>query len=141
LTVHEDLTRAVNVKGSSDRSFGVTVAAFFALIAMAPVLHGQLSSFRWWAAIIAAAFLALALFWSDFLRPLNRLWRKLGLALSKIIGPIVLTLVFFAVVTPVGLLMRAVGTDPLRLRRRVLSSYWIARQPAGPNAQSMKNQF
>jgi hypothetical protein len=139
--MHEDFTRAADIEGSSDRSFGLVMAAFFALVAMAPALHGPLSSIHWWAAAVAAAFLAFALFWSEFLRPLNRLWQKLGLLLSKIVGPIVLALVFFAVVTPVGLLMRSAGKDPLRLRRHARSSYWIIRQPPGPEPQSMENQF
>jgi len=139
--MHEDFTRAPVVEGSSDRSFGLVMAAFFALVAVLPALRGPISSIRWWAAALAAAFLALALLWSEGLRPLNRLWLKLGLLLSKIISPIVLALLFCAIVTPVGLLMRALGKDPLRLRRQGAASYWILRQPPGPAPGSMKDQF
>jgi hypothetical protein len=139
--VHEDFSRAEDLEGSSDRSFGIVMAVFFTVVAILPALHGQLLSIRWWAAALAAVFLALALLWSEFLRPLNRLWQKLGLLLSKIVGPIVLSLVFFAVVTPVGLLMRALGKDPLRLDRNTSTTYWIVREPPGPEPESMKNQF
>lgn len=139
--MYEDFRRAADLEGSSDRSFGIVIAVFLVVVAIFPALHGPLSSIRWWAATLAAVFLAFALARSEFLRPLNRLWQKLGLVLSKIVGPIVLSLVFFAVVTPVGLLMRAFGKDPLRLRPHTAPTYWIVRQPPGPQPESMKNQF
>lgn len=141
LQVHEDFTRAAEVEGSSDRSFGFVFAGFFALVAVLPAFHGPISSIRWWAAALAASFLALALWRTKSLRPLNRLWSKFGLLLSKIVGPVVLMLIFYAVVTPVGLLMRAFGKDPLRLRRDEATSYWIVRQAPGPAPGSMKDQF
>ena len=140
--MHEDFTRKETVQGSSDRSFGFVMAAFFALVALFPLLHGPLSSIRWWALVVAAAFLALALLWTAPLRPLNRAWLKLGLLLSKIVSPVVMMVLFYATVTPVGVLMRLVGKDPLRLRRNAAAaSYWIPREPPGPAPDSMKQQF
>jgi predicted membrane metal-binding protein len=140
--MHEDFTREEEVHGSSDRSFGVVMAAVFAIVALLPLLHEPLSSIRWWALAVAAVFAALAFLWTAPLRPLNRLWLKLGLLLSKIVSPVVLALLFYGTVTPVGLLMRAVGKDPLRLRRNAAAaSYWIPREPPGPAADSMKQQF
>ena len=104
--MHEDFTRKETVQGSSDRSFGFVMAAFFALVALFPLLHGPLSSIRWWALIVAAAFLALALLWTAPLRPLNRAWLRLGLLLSKIVSPVVMMVLFYATVTPVGVLAR-----------------------------------
>jgi Saxitoxin biosynthesis operon protein SxtJ len=140
--MHEDFTRKETVKGSSDRSFGFVMAAFFALLALFPLLHGPLSSIRWWALVVAAAFLALALLWPAPLRPLNRAWLKLGLLLSKIVSPIVMMVLFYATVTPIGVLMRWAGKDPLRLSRdTTAASYWIPREPPGPAPESMKQQF
>jgi predicted membrane metal-binding protein len=140
--MHEDFTRKETVQGSSDRSFGFVMAAFFALVALFPLLHGPLSSIRWWALVVAAAFLALALLWTAPLRPLNRAWLKLGLLLSKIVSPVVMMVLFYATVTPVGVLMRLAGKDPLRLRRNAAAaSYWIPREPPGPAPDSMKQQF
>ena len=140
--MHEDFTRKETVQGSSDRSFGFVMAAFFALLALFPLLHGPLSSIRWWALVVAAAFLALALLWPAPLRPLNRAWLKLGLLLSKIVSPIVMMVLFYATVTPIGVLMRWTGKDPLRLRRdATATSYWIPREPPGPAPNSMKQQF
>ena len=139
--MHEDFSRAPEIRGSSDRSFGLVVAGFFVVVAVLPVLQRPPSSVRWWAIAVAAGFLALALLRSEWLRPLNRAWQKLGLSLSRIVSPVVLALLFYAVMTPAALLMRVCGVDPLRLRRGTVTSYWILREPPGPAPQSMKNQF
>jgi hypothetical protein len=140
--MHEDFTREGDVHGSSDRAFGLVMAVFFAIVAIIPLLHQSHTSVRWWALGVVAVFLALALLWPAALRPLNRLWLRLGLLISRIVSPIVLAMLFYATVTPVGLLMRAVGKDPLRLRRNAaVASYWIPREPPGPAPDSMKNQF
>src|SRR5262245_5083490 len=140
--MHEDFTRKETVEGSSDRSFGFVMVAFFGLVALFPMLHGPLSSVRWWALVVAAAFLALALLWTAPLRPLNRAWLKLGLLLSKIVSPVVMMVLFYATVTPIGVLMRWAGNDPLRLRlNAAAASYWIPREPPGPAPDSMKQQF
>jgi hypothetical protein len=140
--VHEDFTRQAETKGSSDRSFGLVLAGFFALVAVLPLLHGPISSVRWWAAALAAAFLAVTALWSERLRPLNRLWQRIGHLLSKVTGPIFLALIFYAVMTPIGLAMRAFGKDPLRLHRNAAAaSYWIKRVPQQPARTTMKDQF
>jgi hypothetical protein len=91
---------------------------------------------------VAAVFAALALLWMSALAPLNKLWTKLGILLFKIISPVVLALLFYVTVTPIAMLMRMLGKDPLRLRRDPnAASYWINRMPAGPTPESMKNQF
>jgi hypothetical protein len=76
------------------------------------------------------------------LAPLNRLWLKFGLLLHKVVSPIVLGVMFFLVITPIGLTMRAFGKNPLRLKLDKQSgSYWIERVPPGPAPESLKDQF
>jgi hypothetical protein len=138
--MHEDFTREEEVHGSSERSFGIVMGIFFALVGLLPLLHG--GAVRWWALGLAAVFLTLGWLWTAPLRPFNRLWFRFGLLLSRIISPVVLALLFYVTVTPVGLLMRAFGKDPMRLRRNTATeSYWIAREPPGPAPESMKHQF
>ena len=56
-----------------------------------------------------------------------------GFLIGKIVNPIVMALLFFSTITPVGFLMRLFGKDPLRLRRDpAAASYWIEREPSGP---------
>jgi hypothetical protein len=76
------------------------------------------------------------------LRPFNRLWFRFGLLLSRVVNPLVMGLLFYFTVTPIGLIMRALGKDPLRLRfDRGARTYWIDRQPPGPEPETMRQQF
>jgi hypothetical protein len=112
----------------------------FALIAVWPLKDG--GELRLWAIAVAAAFAVAALAAPRALRPLNLLWFKFGMLLHHIVTPLVMGLLFFLTVTPVGLLMRATGKDPMRLKRDpAAASYWIDRTPPGPAPDSMKNQF
>ena len=64
------------------------------------------------------------------------------LVLYKVVNPIAMGLVFYTTVVPIGLALRACGKDPLRLRRDPqAASYWIAREPPGPEPDTMKQQF
>lgn len=141
--IYEDFSRPDEGKQPSDRSFGLVMAGFFALVGLAPVARTfSLEAARWWALGLAVLFAGLAVFWTAPLAPLNRLWLKLGLLMHRIVSPVALALLFYASVMPIGLLMRALGKDPLRLRRDTeTSSYWIHRIPSGPPPDTMKNQF
>ena len=138
--LHEDFSREEHVKAGSDRGFGQVFAGFFALLAALSWWRGHTG---WHYTLpIAAAFLLVAYTWPGALAPLNRLWLKFGLLLYKIVNPIVLGLLFFVTIAPIGLVMRLFGKDFLRLRMdRQAASYWIDRRPPGPPPQSMKNQF
>ena len=82
---------------------------------------------------IAVALLVLGLVAPGSLRGLNRAWIRLGLILSKVVNPLVLALIYITTVVPIGLLMRATGHDPLRLKLDPnAASYWILRDPPGP---------
>jgi hypothetical protein len=92
--------------------------------------------------VVGAAFLAAALLRPAVLAPLNRVWTRFGLLLHRIVSPVVLGIMFFVVITPMGLIMRALGKDPLRLRlEREARSYWIERRPPGPPPDTLNNQF
>ena len=72
----------------------------------------------------------------------NRLWFRLGLALNRVITPLVMALIFLFAVLPTGLLMRSLGKDVLRLRRDPeAATYWIARMPDSHTNETMKQQF
>jgi hypothetical protein len=137
---HEDFHRKEEIKQSSERSFGLVVAAFFVFVTFWPLVHDR--PVRWWALGIAAVFTVLALLWAPALAPFNVLWAKLGLLLHRIVSPVILGLLFYGTITPVAALMRLLGKDPLKLRReRDATTYWISRSPPGPPPETMKNQF
>ena len=109
----------------------------FILIAIYPLVNQE--EVRTWSLIISFIFLFLALLNSKILTPLNKLWFKFGILLGKIISPIIMGIIFFLVVTPIGLLMRLFGKDVLNLKlNKKESSYWI--EKVGPKSK-MKNQF
>jgi hypothetical protein len=138
---HERLTRSEQVIGSSDRAFGFVFAGFFALLTLLKLWRGW-SEWGWVFLGLAAAFATAALIAPAVLAPLNRLWLRLGLLLHKVVTPLVMGLLFYGVVTPMGVLMRLLGKDLLRLKRDPgAASYWIERQPPGPAPNTMKNQF
>ena len=137
---HESYDRVEVIEGGSNRSFGITFAIVFAVIGLLPLLSG--SSVRLWSLVASTLFLLCALLLPSVLAPLNRAWLWFGLRLHRIVSPVVLGIMFFLVITPIGLAMRALGKDPLRLKfDKVSSSYWIERTPPGPPPESFKDQF
>ena len=140
MKTHERLAGDEPAKGGSDRGFGVVFAVVFVAVGLFPLLNGGAP--RAWALGVAAAFLLAALVRPAMLAPLNRVWFKFGLLLQRVVNPLVMAVIYFAVVTPTGLVMRALGKDPLRLKYDPdAQSYWIHRDPPGPERESMRNQF
>ena len=143
-TSHENTHRTNEIKVGSEKSFGLVFAAVFIIIALFPVLgtSDQETSVRLWALIVAALFAVIAMTKPQLLAPLNNLWFRFGLLLHRIVNPLVMGLLFFLTVTPIGLLMRMLGKVPLKLKfEKDADSYWIARNPPGPAPDSMKRQF
>ena len=125
----------------SDRSFGLTFAAVFALLAGWMAYKGN---GHWTASLIASAgFAVLALVIPRFLYPLNVAWMWFGGVLNRIVSPIVLGIIFFAVFTPVAMVFKLRGRDLLaRKFEPSRPSYWLDRTPPGPDAErSFPRQF
>jgi len=125
-----------DVKISSNRSFGIVFFVVFLVIALYPITNN--GEVKIWSVIISLIFLLLGLLNSKFLTPLNKIWFKFGIFLGKIISPLIMGIIFFLVVTPIGILMRLLGKDLLNLKYGKNKSYWIDK--TGPKSK-MKNQF
>ena len=125
-----------DIKVSSNRSFGIVFFIVFLLIATYPLLKGN--DVRFWSLLISFGFLILGLMNSKILSPLNKLWFKFGLILGKIISPLIMGIIFFVVVTPIGIVMRVLKKDLLNLKYNQKETYWI--EKTGPKSK-MKNQF
>ena len=140
MPTHEDLSRTHDVKASSNRGFGWVFTAVFLMVGLWPLLFGHAP--RGWALIVSAVFALITLLAPALLALPNRLWLRLGLLLNRIVSPVVLGLMFYVVVTPIGALMRLLGKDNLRLRREQReASYWVKREPPGPKPDSLNHQF
>ncbi len=126
-----------NNKIPSNKNFGVVFFVVFLIIGLWPLFTK--SEVRYWSLFISIVFLILGLFNSKILTPLNKIWFKFGMFLGKIISPLILGILFFLVVTPIGFAMRILRKDILNLRYdKNIKSYWIEKN--GPKGK-MKNQF
>ena len=90
--------------------------------------------------IASSLFLVATLTKAEILLPLNKLWMRLGIMLSLIVGPIVLGIIFFGIFTPIACTMRLCGRDELRLKLMKQSSHWILRNDPIVS-ESFKRQF
>ena len=125
-----------DIKISTNKSFGLVFFVVFFLISVYPLLNS--GNIRFWSLIVAIIFLTLGLLNSKILTPLNKIWFKFGLLLGSIVSPIVMSVIFFFVVTPISSIMRILGKDILNLKWNNTNSYWI--EKSGPKSK-MKNQF
>ena len=124
------------IKVSSNKSFGIVFSIFFLLISVYPLLNND--PIYYWSLFVSFIFLVLGLMNSKILSPLNLLWFKFGILLGKIISPIIMGIIFFLVVTPIGIIMRLLKKDLLNLKYNKKETYWIDK--SGPKSK-MKNQF
>ena len=120
----------------SNKSFGIVFFIVFLLIAVWPLIDGQ--SLRVWSLIISLIFLVLGLLNSKLLNPLNLAWVKFGKILGKVVAPIVMGVIYFIIITPIGLFLRLIGKDILQTKFSKNNSYWIKREK---NIGPMKRQF
>ena len=125
-----------NIKTSSNKSFGIVFFIVFIIISLYPLVNQE--DIRIWSLVIAFIFFILALLNSKILTPLNKIWTRFGLFLGNLISPIVMGIIFFFVVTPIGLLMRLFGKDVLNLKKNKFSTYWIKKTN---QKSSMEKQF
>ena len=123
-------------KISSNRSFGILFSIVFAAIAFWPLLN--LGDIRVWSVIVSSIFLLLGLINSKLLYPLNLIWVKFGELIGKIVAPLVMALIFFIILTPIGLFLRLIGKDLLNIKLNNNKTYWIKRDK---KPGSMKRQF
>lgn len=124
----------------STRSFGLVFFTVFLLVGLYPLLDGQAP--RIWALVVAGTFLFFSFFFSSALQPLNKLWFRFGMLLARIVNPVVMFLIYVTTIVPFGLGARLFGKDLLRIKLDPdQKSYWVEREPPGPEPKSLENQF
>ena len=125
-------------KISSNRSFGLLFFIVFIVIAFWS-FRGNIEQIKFWSLGLSLIFLILGLINSKLLNPLNKSWHYLGILLGMIVSPIVMGIIYFLVVSPIGFVMRFLGKDLLRLKsNKNIKSYWINKDKI---KSTMKNQF
>ena len=124
------------IKLPTNKNFGTVFFLVFLIISLFPLLKNE--NIRIWSIIIALIFLVLGLLNSKFLTPLNKIWFRIGIILGNFVSPIVMGMVFFAIVTPTSLIMRVFGKNLLNLKKENKKTYWIEKSKI---KSKMKNQF
>jgi len=124
------------VKIGSNKNFGIVFFIVFLFISIYPILSD--GNLRLWSLVISVLFLILGMLNSKILTPLNKMWFRFGIFLGRIISPIIMGIIFFLVVVPIGYLMRLFKKDVLNLKFNDNKSYWVNNN--GPKSK-MKNQF
>ena len=125
----------------SNRSFGLLFTIVFLLVAGYSWFEQLTRAWVYFWLALSGLFLFLTFMAPGILLPLNKAWYRLGLLMGKVVSPIVLGILFFIVITPVAIVTRLFGRDALLLRKRDVNSYWIERNPPGPQPESFKEQF
>jgi len=128
------------IVGPSERNFGFTMAAVFALIGGIGLYRGSAYALLWFC--IATVFAGLTLWRPRSLQLANRAWLNLGLLMYRAVNPVIMAILFFGAILPIGLVMRLFGKDFLNLARDASSpTYWLPRSDPRPPAESMRQQF
>ena len=125
----------INIKPKDNITFGILFFILFLIIGLYPLKNDL--NIRFWSLGLSFVFLIITFIKPNLFTPLNKLWIQFGILLGKIISPIVMGLVFFFVVTPIGILVRLFKKDVMGLKKKE-TSYWINRED---KVQSMRKQF
>lgn len=116
------------------KGLSVIVCVFFAL----SLYKGHQ---RWWLLCLSIVLMAVSFTYPTLLKPVYKLAMKFGTIMHHIISPLLMAITFYVVFMPVGMLFRLTRKDLLKLRMNKANSYWIMRDPPGPENNSLKNQF
>lgn len=123
-------------KKANNRSFGLLFSIIFLIIACWPLLNEE--SIRLWSLVVSLLFFILGLLDSKILTPLNKSWVKFGELLGSIIAPFIMFIIFFVILTPIGIVLKIFGKDLLKVKKnKTLKSYWISKT----KINSMDKQF
>jgi len=136
---HESFVDREEISASSERSFGLIVGGAAVLLWLWRLWqHGN----SFWPALVGASLIGLAWLWPKALYWPNRGWFHFGNLLNKLTTPFVMGFVFFLVLTPIALVRRALGADDLRLKPDPnAGTWWIEREPPGPDPLDLERQF
>jgi hypothetical protein len=140
LSTHETASSFRQVKLASNRKFGITFSLILLAFALWPMFSG--AGPKLW--FLCAAFVLLIVTWlkPGWLGPLNMAWFRVGLALNAVVNPIIMAMLYFGAVVPLGLILRRNGKDLLDLERCPDAvTYWVRREPAGPLPGTFNKQF
>ncbi|HZW38403.1 MAG TPA: SxtJ family membrane protein [Ignavibacteriaceae bacterium] len=122
------------------RKFGFTIGIF--LIIVAGIIYLWKGNLNYYLLLIAFLLIIPALLFPMILKPLNRVWMGLGIVLGWFTSRIILTLLFFLVITPIAFIVKILGKDFLNLKyEKNSSSYWIKKEVKENSKIEYERQF
>jgi hypothetical protein len=138
---HENFARVEKLPLASNRSFCLLLAALFGILAMRAFFkYSSWHGYAWGAA--CGILLIIAFTRPALLEPLNRIWSRFSLLLSRVTTPVFVTLIYCFTIVPIGIFMRASGKSGMRnVFDSKTKTYWIMRDPAAPSAKTLEKQF
>jgi hypothetical protein len=108
----------------AEREFGLIVGGILSLLSMWWLYRGKFETATHVLLPVGSLLVVVAILWPRALVLPNRAWMGLAEILSYVSTRIILALVYFFIITPIGVIKRAMGWDPLRRRTSAASSYW-----------------
>ena len=132
--------RGADTKLPSNRAFGTFFSLVFGVIAIFTYIEGVLLLAAC-SGLTSVLLIVSAVVKPRALTPLNKIWLRLGLYMGAVVNPMVLGVLFFGVITPMGILMRVYGRDELHLKETGKDTYWRVREEASKTSESFKRQF
>jgi hypothetical protein len=122
------------------RKFGITMACGFAAFGTLVLWRGK--SFFPYLYIASAVFLILGLVVPISLKSVHKVWMTLAAAMGWFMTRVILTILFFAVFTPIGAIARLLGKQFLDFRMDASrDTYWIRREPKEFRKSDYERQF
>jgi hypothetical protein len=116
-------------------TFGFFFFIFFLIVSFYPLIFDR--EIRIWSLILSLFILSITIIKPNLFTLINKLWFQFGILLSKIVSPIILSVIFFFIVVPTGMVYKILKKDTMNSKKK-FPSYWINRND---QVQSMKKQF
>ena len=123
------------------KRFGIVLSIVLIIIGVGiPII--KKSDIHLWLVYLAVAVFVFAVFFTKLFVPVFKIWMKIAHLISKIISSLILGIFFYFIITPVGLIMKCFGRDPLsRKIDKESNSYWVKRDPKLSDPKRIENQF
>lgn len=123
-----------NIEKKKNTIFGILFSSFFFLIGI--YTPTSLQKIKIFFIVLSILVFIITIYKPNYFSFLNKQWVKLGTALGKVFSPIILFIIFFFVITPIGILLKILNKDTMGLKKK--KSYWICRKD---KLQTMNKQF
>ena len=132
--------KLIKTENKDLRSFGITFGIIFLIIA-GFLLYKENESFRLFI-VISSAFIIFGFLIPIILKPIYISWMSFAIILGWFMTRFILSMLFYLIVTPIGLITRALGKDFLELKKEASNgSYWNQREISFEKNQSYEKQF